>query len=151
MNILAQTPARCNRCHALFTLPKECTGETHSSRAVRIQDFCTCPHCDMSDCHWVYTDDLTPIREVRFYNGSIEGYDTHIVFQCNFATRYTWTHAGDPVRWDMFEIVGGMRDDGEQNRWCESNRDWLTQWFPQVVADVQENPVENWSLEQEAL
>jgi len=54
----ATTPARCNRCDQKFPLPKDVQGEDVQRVAMRLQGFCTCPHCGRMDTHWIYTSDL---------------------------------------------------------------------------------------------
>lgn len=79
----------------------------------------------------------TTLKEMRYYNGVIPGLDLGVIYRCLFIMRDDVGHV---------EISGGLRADGKQNFWCESNAAWLQQWFPQIVADVAVDPVEGWSL-----
>lgn len=59
------TPVRCNKCQSKFEAPKEMkrTAFNGQSAARIMDDFCTCPICGQTDCHWVYAKDIMPIFE----------------------------------------------------------------------------------------
>ena len=53
---------RCNKCSEPFEAPRELPREKfYGQAAARIQDqFCTCPHCNQTDVHWVHASDIMP-------------------------------------------------------------------------------------------
>jgi hypothetical protein len=64
MNFKKETPARCNRCDKKFELPKDRQGdEDNPGVAYRLWQFCECPHCKQTDCHWVYVADLEQVTK----------------------------------------------------------------------------------------
>jgi len=77
------------------------------------------------------------VHEVRFYNGILPGFDTQVIYQCNFVTENGIAHA---------EITGGQQANGTMNVWGERNPDWFIKWFPQIVADVKHDPINGWTL-----
>ena len=52
---------RCNKCQGKFESEKEYQVKFNDFSAVRIaDDFLTCPHCNQTDCHWIYASDYIP-------------------------------------------------------------------------------------------
>jgi len=63
----SQDTIHCNRCNEAFEAPKEMDRDGfHGQQAARIHDFCTCPHCQQTDAHWVFASDLIPTFEGNF-------------------------------------------------------------------------------------
>jgi hypothetical protein len=59
--VTVNSPVRCNRCSCKFNAPKEMVRSLFAGqRAARIENFCTCPECNQTDCHWVYASDVAP-------------------------------------------------------------------------------------------
>ena len=57
----------CNRCDKPFHAPKVMNRDGFcGTQAARIGEFCTCPHCQQTDCHWVYSIDVLPKFEGKF-------------------------------------------------------------------------------------
>jgi len=55
------SPIHCNRCDQKFDAPKDMQrNEFWGQNAARIDDFCTCPHCEQTDSHYVYATDIMP-------------------------------------------------------------------------------------------
>lgn len=48
------TLVNCNRCNNRFPLTRERKGQPLHTTASRLSEFETCPHCQMTDTHWVY-------------------------------------------------------------------------------------------------
>ena len=62
-----QETIHCNRCNKAFYAPKEMTRDGFcGQKAARVHDFCTCPHCEQTDGHWVFASDLMPEFEGGF-------------------------------------------------------------------------------------
>ena len=54
------TIVHCNRCDKAFSLPRNREGwefNQPKQRSTRLSEFETCPHCGMTDNHWVYAED----------------------------------------------------------------------------------------------
>ncbi len=52
------TTVHCNRCDKAFQLQRERAGSPIEGQSIaRLQEFETCPHCGMMDCHFVYAHD----------------------------------------------------------------------------------------------
>ncbi len=68
----------------------------------------------------------TKIRELRFYNSP--GGILIVIFVTN------------PNGVDSLQI-----SDPVGNCWHESNRGWLTTYFPQIKTDVKSDPVDDWT------
>lgn len=65
--VTTQETIHCNRCNQAFAAPKEMTRDGfHGQQAARIHDFCTCPHCEQTDAHWVFASDMMPEFEGNF-------------------------------------------------------------------------------------
>ena len=61
------TPIRCNKCEAVFSTDQQMSRDGFcGTKAARVQDFSTCPHCDQTDHHWVYSSDIMPTFEGGF-------------------------------------------------------------------------------------
>lgn len=57
----------CNRCGLSFSAPKSLNCQPFcGERAARIDEFCTCPHCQQTDCHWLHAADVMPRFEGNF-------------------------------------------------------------------------------------
>ncbi len=57
----------CNRCDKAFNAPKKMNRDGFcGQKAARISEFCTCPLCQQTDCHWVYASDTMPKFEGNF-------------------------------------------------------------------------------------
>ena len=55
------TTAVCNRCGKEFTLTKDMARQRFAGdRGTRLTTFSTCPHCEMTDVHWIYASDVMP-------------------------------------------------------------------------------------------
>jgi hypothetical protein len=58
ITVRAGTAIHCNRCDKSFTLNVDVKrGPFCGSRAARLTEFSHCPHCGMSDSHWLYATD----------------------------------------------------------------------------------------------
>ena len=83
------------------------------------------------------------IHETRYYNGVIQGHDEAQVYKVNFVSSKLYEK--DTPNYYL-EIEGGLREDGNINRWVESNVTWIAKWFPQILVDIAKDKVEGWRL-----
>jgi rubredoxin len=61
IEVPSTTPVHCNRCDQAFMLSKPATRSAFcGQRATRLNEFMMCPHCGMTDSHWIYASDLMP-------------------------------------------------------------------------------------------
>ena len=57
----------CNRCDKAFGASAEMTrGSFAGSKAARLEQFTSCPHCGQNDSHWVFAQDVLPTFEGGF-------------------------------------------------------------------------------------
>lgn len=55
------TQIHCNRCNESFAAPRPLSRDPFcGQKAARIHDFCTCPHCQQTDAHWLFAGDVMP-------------------------------------------------------------------------------------------
>lgn len=55
------SPIHCNRCDKKFSAQSDMQrNEFWGQSAARVTDFCTCPHCNQTDNHYVYAIDIMP-------------------------------------------------------------------------------------------
>lgn len=65
--VTANQTIHCNRCDQPFEAPREMKRDGFcGQKAARIQEFCTCPHCQQTDGHWLYASDVMPVFEGGF-------------------------------------------------------------------------------------
>jgi len=88
------------------------------------------------------------IHEVRYYNG-VKGFDDKVIYQANFVTVVDENMHGKKTERFAVEIkqlCNSHFEDGTLCEWHESNKRWLRMWFPQIVTDVKDEPVDGWKL-----
>lgn len=57
----------CNRCDRPFPASKPMRRDGFcGTKVARLSEFSTCPHCQQTDCHWLYAADVMPKFEGNF-------------------------------------------------------------------------------------
>lgn len=67
VEVKIKSTLHCNRCDKSFLAPKKMTRDKfYGQETARTNEFCTCEHCQQTDIHWIYANDLIPEFEGSF-------------------------------------------------------------------------------------
>lgn len=86
------TIINCNRCDKPFPLHRSVYGaslnydDKFPNQAVRLHDFTTCSHCQVTDTHWVYARNNPRTPEVEFKVCLLE-----ITFETSEQMNFMWS------------------------------------------------------------